>query len=175
VAWQRAVLLPNEYAGHPRSHPRYSNGLLHHPYRADCVGGSAGGERGARPINGAGGMGRSGAPRCDAFYARSPARLRSSTHGVERASMPSIRIWQSLLLRRALEHAWRVVVAHCASMEKTRSDRAYQSVCRELRLFARLMTSALEGGSRRPLAITQINRQSLRLPHRARSECNRGC
>lgn len=85
-------------------------------------------------------------PRCDGFYA-ALARLDLpliSHAGEERATSGDDALGNPLLLRRALEHGVRVVVAHCASMGESRDlDRgagtAQASTVANFNLFERMM------------------------------------
>jgi mannonate dehydratase len=161
---------PNEYARRiAHSHPGYFEWAASiHPYRADCVAALEQAVRdGARAVKwlpAAMGIDPA-APRCDAFYA-ALARLDVPliTHGgMERAvNTVNQEFGNPLLLRRALEHGVRVVVAHCASMGEDRDlDRgATGPYVASFGLFARLMDDPrFEGRLFGDLsAITQINR-----------------
>ena len=104
-------------------------------------------------------------PGCDAFYA-ALARLDLPliTHGgMERAvNTDNQELGNPLLLRRALEHGVRVVVAPCASMGEDRDlDRgAHGPVVASFELFTRLMDDPrFEGRLFGDVsAITQLNR-----------------
>ena len=161
---------PNEYARRAaRSHPGYFEWAASiHPYRADCVAvlerAARDGARAIKWLPAAMGIDPA-SPRCDAFYA-ALARLDVPliTHGgMERAvNAVNPEFGNPLLLRRALEHGVRVVVAHCASMGEDRDlDRgAHGPYVASFGLFARLMDDPrFEGRLFGDLsAITQINR-----------------
>ncbi len=161
---------PNEYARRiAHSYPQYFEWAASiHPYRADCVAALEQSVRsGARAVKWLpAAMGIDPAsPRCDAFYA-ALARLDMPliTHGgMERAvKTGNQELGNPLLLRRALEHGVRVVIAHCASMGEDRDlDRgAHGPYVESFWLFTRLMDDPrFEGRLFGDLsAITQINR-----------------
>ncbi len=90
------------------------------------------------------------APRCDAFYSalvRLDLPLISHA-GTERATPGDDGLGNPLLLRRALEHGVRVVVAHCASMGESRDlDRgAGGAMVDNFSLFERLMDNPAHVG-----------------------------
>ncbi|MBI3937479.1 MAG: amidohydrolase family protein, partial [Betaproteobacteria bacterium] len=124
-----AFYIPDEYALQlARRHPRYFEWAASvHPYRADYVAAlEYAREHGARAVKWLpAAMGIDPAsPRCDPFYA-ALARLKLPliTHaGMEQAVHVGDRqgYGNPLLLRRALEHGVRVVVAHCASLGQDR-------------------------------------------------------
>ena len=161
---------PNEYARRiAHSYAGYFEWAASiHPYRADCVAvleqAAHDGARAVKWLPGAMGIDPA-SPRCDTFYA-ALARLKLPliTHGgMERAVHTGNQgLGNPLLLRRALEHRVRVVVAHCASMGEDRDiDRgAHGPVVASFALFARLMDDPrFEGRLFGDLsAITQLNR-----------------
>ena len=161
---------PNDYARRiAHSYPAYFEWAASiHPYREDCVAvleqAARDGTRAVKWLPAAMDIDPA-SPRCDAFYA---ALVRLGlpllTHGgMERAvNTRNQELGNPLLLRRALEHGVRVVVAHCASMGEDRDiDRgAHGPVVASFGLFARLMDDPrFEGRLFGDLsAITQRNR-----------------
>jgi mannonate dehydratase len=153
---ETAFYVPNEYAmAVARRHSRYFEWAASiHPYRNDCLEAlrqaKTGGAIAVKWLPAAMGMDPS-SPRCDAFY----AELRKldlpliSHAGLERAVRVADRqhLGNPLLLRRALEHGVRVVVAHCASIGEDRDlDRGRNGPYVEsFTLFARLMDEARHG------------------------------
>lgn len=122
-----------------------------HPYRADCVdqinAAVAGGARAVKWLPPAMGIDPA-SPRCDRFYAALAGHgLPLITHAGEEKAVrggDEQAFGNPLLLRRALEHGVRVVVAHCASLGSAVDlDRGVNGPlipCFEL--FARLMHDA---------------------------------
>ncbi len=161
---------PDHYARHiAHSYPGYFEWAASiHPYRADC--GMAleqavrTGARAVKWLPAAMGIDPA-SPRCDGFYA-ALARLDVPliTHsGLERAvNTGNQELGNPLLLRRALEHGVRVVVAHCASAGVDRDlDRgAHGPYVESFGLFTRLMDDPrFEGRLFGDVsAITQLNR-----------------
>ena len=119
-----------------------------HPYRRDCLTAlrqaRTEGARAVKWLPAAMGI-NPASPLCDAFYAElAKLGLPLITHaGMERAVRVGERqhLGNPLLLRRALEHGVRVVVAHCATLGTDRDlDRGEDGPYVEsFRLFARLM------------------------------------
>jgi predicted TIM-barrel fold metal-dependent hydrolase len=140
-----------------------------HPYRRDGVAAlRAAAARGARAVKwlpAAMGIDPASAG-CDAFYSELKALdLPLITHaGMERAVRVGDRqhLGNPLLLRRALEHGVRVVVAHCASLGEDRDlDRGkHGPYVASFTLFARLMDDARYGGKLFGdlSAVAQVNR-----------------
>ncbi len=150
---QTALFVPNDYTmAVARRHPRYFEWAASiHPYRTDCVPAleqaRAAGARAVKWLPAAMGIDPS-SPRCDRFYA-ALARLDMPliTHGgLERAVHVGERqhLGNPLLLRRALEHGIRVVVAHCATAGADRDlDRGpLGPYVDSFALFERLMDDA---------------------------------
>ena len=144
---------PNAYAqAVARRHPRYFWWAASiHPYREDCVEALAlaveGGARAVKWLPPAMGIDPSSA-RCDRFYAAlarhglpliSHAGEEKAVHGGDQEALGN-----PLLLRRALEHGLRVVVAHCASLgsavDLDRGAKGPRVACFDL--FARMMGEA---------------------------------
>ncbi|MBM3359229.1 MAG: amidohydrolase [Betaproteobacteria bacterium] len=122
-----------------------------HPYRRDCVdalhAAKANGARAVKWLPAAMSIDPA-SPRCDAFYAAlKDADLPLITHAGAESAVPvgdRQHLGNPLLLRRALEHGVRVVVAHCATMGQDRDlDRGADGPWVEsFSLFARLMDEA---------------------------------
>ena len=142
---------PNAYAQlvaarHPQS---FAWAASIHPYRTDCVeelaAAVAGGAWGVKWLAPAMGIDPS-SPRCDRFYAAlaghglpliSHAGEEKAVHGGDQQALGN-----PLLLRRALDHGVRVVVAHCASLGRAVDLDRGGSVVPCFELFARLMHEA---------------------------------
>ena len=117
--------VPDAYAqAVAASHPEtFAWAASIHPYRTDCVDALAAAERnGALAVKWlppAMGIDPS-SPRCDRFYAALAAhRLPLISHAGEEKAVHGAgqeALGNPLLLRRALDHGVRVVVAHCASL-----------------------------------------------------------
>ena len=142
--------IPNRYArALAQRHPdRFEWAASVHPYRRDCVAelehAARGGARAVKWLPAMMGIDPASSL-CDSFYA-ALARLDLPliTHaGEERAALGGAMqaYGNPLLLRRALDHGVRVVVAHCASMGEGRDlDRGPQGPLTDnFELFARLM------------------------------------
>ena len=168
---ETSFYVPDAYAQQmAQRHPGYFEWAASiHPYRRDCVAAlTAASKNGARAVKwlpAAMGIDPA-APRCDPFYAALKSLdMPLITHaGMERAVGVGDRqrLGNPLLLRRALEHGVRVVVAHCATMGQDRDlDRgANGPFVDSFELFSRLMDDARFG---RTLygdiaAVTQLNR-----------------
>ena len=169
---ERTMLyVPNEYASAVvRRYPQYFEWAASiHPYRKDCVAAleqaRAGGARAVKWLPAAMGIDPSSS-RCDPFYS-ALARLDVPliTHGgLELAVRVGDfqHLGNPLLLRRALDHGVRVVVAHCATAGSDRDlDRgAGGPHVESFALFARMMDDPQY--ERRLFgdlsAVTQINR-----------------
>jgi mannonate dehydratase len=163
--------IPNRYARDvARKSPAYFEWVASiHPYRKDCVEeldrAAAEGARAIKWLPAAQGMNPS-TPLCDRFYAALAKHgLPLITHaGEERAvhGGNTQHFGNPLLLRRALDHGVRVVVAHCGSMGQDRDiDRGANGPYREsFDLFARLMDDAKYGPKLHGdiSAMTQLNR-----------------
>ncbi len=163
--------IPNEYAmAVARRHPRYFEWVASvHPYRRDCVAAlhtaKANGARAIKWLPAAMGI-NPASPKCDPFYAALKSLdLPLITHaGMERAVRVGDRqhLGNPLLLRRALDHGVRVVVAHCATMGEDRDlDRgAHGPHVESFALFARLMDDARYAATLFGdiSAVTQLNR-----------------
>lgn len=166
-----AFHLPNEYAmAVARRHPqRFEWAASIHPYRRDCVealkAARKGGARAVKWLPAAMGIDPASA-RCDDFYAALKAYdLPLITHaGMERAVRVGDRqhLGNPLLLRRALDHGVRVIVAHCATMGEDRDlDRGPNGPhVPSFALFARLMDDPRYGRTLHGdlSAVTQLNR-----------------
>ena len=167
---------PNEYAAQlaQRIPERFEWIASIHPYRPDAVEAlNAAIARGARAVKWlppAMAIDPS-SPRCDAFYAtlaRHHIPLLTHAgheHAVDAAELQ--RLGNPLLLRRALDHGVRVIIAHCASLgENADLDRGPAGPqVPNIELFARLMRESryekhLFGDIS---AITQINRSDTTL------------
>lgn len=152
-ARRSAFYTPNAYAQSVAArHPQYFEWAASiHPYRADCVEELAravrAGARAVKWLPPAMGIDPS-APRCDRFYdALARFDLPLITHAGEEKAVHGAEfeaLGNPLLLRRALEHGVRVVVAHCASLgTATDVDRGPHGAplpCFDL--FARMMDEA---------------------------------
>lgn len=163
--------VPNEYAmAVAARHPRHFEWAASiHPYRRDAVqalrAARAGGARAVKWLPAAMNI-DPGSPRCDPFYAAlKEIDLPLITHGgMERAVHVGERqhLGNPLLLRRALDHGVRVVVAHCASLGEDRDlDRGVNGPYVEsFALFARLMDDPHYGKTLHGdlSAVTQSNR-----------------
>ncbi len=166
-----AFHIPNEY---PAKIARQNSNRFEwiasiHPYRADCVEALemavARGARAVKWLPPAMGM-NPASPLCDRFYeamARFDIPLLSHAGGekaVHGANTPDY--GNPLLLRRALDHGLRVIVAHCASLgedldiDSVRKDKRVNS----FDLFARMMDEPRYEGLLfgEISGITQINR-----------------
>ena len=122
-----------------------------HPYRPDAVealnSAVAGGARAVKWLPPAMAIDPA-SPRCDAFYAalaRHQIPLLTHAgheHAVDAAQLQ--RLGNPLLLRRALDHGVRVIIAHCASLgESADLDRGpHGPEVPNIELFARLMREA---------------------------------
>ncbi|MEK6591935.1 MAG: amidohydrolase [Pseudomonadota bacterium] len=172
ASWENtAFYVPDAYAMRiAQRHPAYFEWVASiHPYRNDAVAAlHAAKNAGARAVKWLpAAMGIDPAsPHCDAFYAAMHALdLPLITHaGMERALDVADRQHFSnpLLLRRALEHGVRVIVAHCATMGQDRDlDRGKNGpFVDSFGLFARLMDDERYGKTLYGdlSAVTQINR-----------------
>ena len=142
--------VPDAYArATARRYPRYFEWAASiHPYRRDSLEAlreaKSNGARAVKWLPAAMGMDPA-SPRCDAFYTElAKLDLPLITHGgMERAMRVGERqhLGNPLLLRRALEHGVRVVVAHCATLGEDRDlDRGeHGPYVESFTLFARLM------------------------------------
>jgi len=142
--------VPDAYAmATARRYPQYFEWAASiHPYRRDCLDAlreaKANGARAVKWLPAAMGMDPA-SPRCDPFYTElAKLDLPLITHGgMERAVRVGERqhLGNPLLLRRALEHGVRVVVAHCATLGEDRDlDRGeHGPFVSSFTLFARLM------------------------------------
>lgn len=144
---------PNAYAQAVAArHPQYFQWAASiHPYRGDCVEALAvaveGGARAVKWLPPAMGIDPS-SKRCDRFYAALAKHgLPLISHAGEEKAAPGgdqPAFGNPLLLRRAMDHGVRVVVAHCASLgsavDVDRGANAAPLPCFEL--FARLMGEA---------------------------------
>ena len=147
---ETAFHVPDSYAmATARLHPeRFEWAASIHPFRRDSLAAlrwaKANGARAVKWLPAAMGIDPS-SPRCDAFYAELvKLDLPLVTHGgMERAVSVGTRqyLGNPLLLRRALEHGVRVVVAHCATLGENRDlDRGKDGpYVDSFSLFARLM------------------------------------
>ena len=163
--------IPNRYARDiARRHPAYFEWVASiHPYRQDCVEelerAVAEGARAIKWLPAAQGM-NPAAPLCDRFYAALAKRgLPLITHAGEERAVHGGNTQQygnPLLLRRALDHGVRVVVAHCGSMGQDRDiDRGENGpYVDSFGLFARLMDDPKYGPRLHGdiSAMTQLNR-----------------
>ncbi|HND39907.1 amidohydrolase family protein [Accumulibacter sp.] len=145
--------LPNAYAqAVVQRHPQYFEWAASiHPYRSDCVEELAaavrGGARAVKWLPPAMAIDPS-SPRCDRFYqALAQHDLPLITHAGEEKAVHGAELealGNPLLLRRALDHGVRVVVAHCASLgmaaDLDRGPHAAPVACFDL--FARMMGEA---------------------------------
>ena len=137
-----AFHVPNDYARNvARQHPRYFEWVASiHPYRRDCVEAltraAAEGARAVKWLPAAQGMNPS-SPLCDRFFeALAKLDLPLISHaGEERAvhGGNTQHFGNPLLLRRALDHGVRVVVAHCGhggtcNMVAARLFRIYKGI-----------------------------------------------
>ena len=166
-----AFFVPDDYARDvARKHPQYFEWVASiHPYRLDCVEAlkraAADGARAVKWLPAAQGM-NPASPLCDRFFAAlAKLGLPLITHaGEERAvhGGNTQHFGNPLLLRRALDHGVRIVIAHCASMGQDRDlDKGENGpYVDSFELFARLMDDAHYG----PMlhgdisAVTQLNR-----------------
>jgi len=142
--------VPDAYAmATARRYPQYFEWAASiHPYRRDSLHAlreaKANGARAVKWLPAAMGMDPA-SPRCDPFYTElAKLDLPLITHGgMERALRVGERqhLGNPLLLRRALEHGVRVVVAHCATLGEDRDlDRGENGpYVPSFTLFARLM------------------------------------
>jgi mannonate dehydratase len=152
------------------SHPQWEWICSVHPYREDAVEALEwAAERGARAVKWlppAMGMDPS-SPRCDPFYsALDRLKMPLLTHGGHELAAQGgghQEFGNPLLLRRALEHGVRVVVAHCASLGTAmdfRRPKGMEQESRNFQIFMNMMRDpdyeALLFGDLS--AITQINR-----------------
>ena len=141
--------VPNEYVFDlSAQHPDLFEPVISvHPYRADAVEelerwASRGG-RMVKWLPNAMGIDPS-APACDPFYAKmKELGLVLLSHGGEEKAVEADedqKLGNPLLLRRALEHGVRVIVAHCASLgENEDLDDPARPRLHNFRLFLRLM------------------------------------
>lgn len=148
-----AFYTPNHYAQEvARRWPQYFEWVASiHPYRADCVdqvaAAIAGKARAVKWLPPAMGIDPA-SPRCDRFYAALAQHgLPLISHAGEEKAVDGGNqqaFGNPLLLRRALEHGVRVVVAHCASLGSAVDlDRgANGPVVSCFELFARMMEEA---------------------------------
>jgi predicted TIM-barrel fold metal-dependent hydrolase len=141
--------VPNEYVfGLSARHPDLFEPVISvHPYRADAVAElERWANRGGRMVKwlpNAMGIDPS-APACDPFYAKMrELGLVLLTHGGEEKAVEAEedqRLGNPLLLRRALDHGVRVIVAHCASLgENEDLDDPARRRVHNFRLFVRLL------------------------------------
>ncbi|MGH6693101.1 MAG: amidohydrolase family protein, partial [Gammaproteobacteria bacterium] len=147
---ETAFYVPDAYAmATARRHPdRFEWAASIHPYRRDSLAAlrraKATGARAVKWLPAAMGIDPA-SPRCDAFFAELvKLGLPLITHGgMERAVSVADRqhLGNPLLLRRALEHGVRVVLAHCATLGEDRDlDRGeHGPYVASFSLFARLM------------------------------------
>lgn len=177
VSWdETAFHTPDAYAREMAArHPAYFEWAASiHPYRADCVEALRLAHRnGARAVKwNPAAMGMNPAsPLCDRFYAAlSELDMPLITHaGMERAIPVGDRqaLGNPLLLRRALDHGVRVVVAHCATLGTDRDlDRGeHGPLVPSFALFARLMDDRRYGSTLFGdlSTITQLNRAGAHL------------
>ncbi len=166
-----AFHVPNDYARDiARQHPQFFEWVASiHPYRQDCVEAlaraAADGARAIKWLPAAQGM-NPASPLCDRFFAAlAKLDLPLITHaGEERAvhGGNTQHFGNPLLLRRALDHGVRVVVAHCGSMGQDRDlDRGENGPhVDSFELFARLMDDPVYGPKLNGdiSAMTQLNR-----------------
>lgn len=166
-----SFFVPNAYARDvARKSPRYFEWVASiHPYRKDCVEAleraAAQGARAVKWLPAAQGM-NPASPLCDRFYAALATHdLPLITHaGEERAVQGGgfQHYGNPLLLRRALDHGVRVVVAHCGSMGRDVDlDQGENGPSVEsFHLFARLMDDPRYGSKLHGdiSAMTQLNR-----------------
>ncbi|MDS4015732.1 MAG: amidohydrolase family protein, partial [Candidatus Accumulibacter sp.] len=152
-ARRSAFYVPNAYAqAVVARYPQYFEWAASiHPYRADCVEELAaavrGGARAVKWLPPAMAIDPS-SPRCDRFYqALAQHDLPLITHAGEEKAVHGAELealGNPLLLRRALDHGVRVVVAHCASLgmaaDLDRGPQAAPVACFEL--FTRMMGEA---------------------------------
>lgn len=163
--------VPNEYVARvaQQSPDRFEWIASVHPYRTDCEAALAwvkeNGARGVKWLPPAMGMDPS-SPRCDRFY-NAMARLNmpllshaGDEHAVDGDDYQ--RLGNPLLLRRALDHGVRVIVAHCATQGSNvdLDEGPNGPLLANFQLFARLMEeSRYEGLVFGEIsAVTQINR-----------------
>ena len=141
--------VPNEYVfGLADKHPDLFEPVISvHPYRADAVGElERWARRGGRMVKwlpNAMGIDPSHAA-CDPFYAKmKELGLVLLSHGGEEKAVEAKedqRLGNPLLLRRALEHGVKTIVAHCASLgENEDLDDAGRKRTHNFRLFLRLV------------------------------------
>ena len=163
--------VPNEYARNiARKNPKFFEWVASiHPYRKDCVEAleraAAEGARAIKWLPAAQGMNPT-SPLCDPFFtALAKLDLPLISHaGEERAvhGGNTQHFGNPLLLRRALDHGVRVVVAHCGSMGQDRDiDQGENGPhVDSFDLFARLMDDAKYGPKLHGdiSAMTQLNR-----------------
>lgn len=166
-----AFHVPNEYAhGIVKQFPQHFEWVASiHPYRQDCVealaGAAADGARAIKWLPAAQGM-NPASPLCDRFFETlAKLGLPLITHaGEERAvhGGNTQHFGNPLLLRRALDHGVRVVVAHCGSMgQDCDIDKGENGpYVDSFELFARLMDDPLYGPKLHGdiSAMTQLNR-----------------
>ncbi len=166
-----AFHVPNDYARDiARKHPQYFEWVASiHPYRQDCVEAlertAADGARAIKWLPAAQGM-NPASPLCDRFFeALAKLGLPLISHaGEERAvhGGNTQHFGNPLLLRRALDHGVRVVVAHCGSMGQDRDlDKGENGpYVDSFDLFARLMDDPVYGPKLNGdiSAMTQLNR-----------------
>lgn len=163
--------VPNEYVRNlARDFPaRFEWIASVHPYRKDCVDvlrwAAENGARAVKWLPPAMGM-DPGSPKCDNFYAamvkhRLPLLTHAGDeHAVEGAEFQAL--GNPLLLRRALDHGVRVIVAHCATQGDNidLDNGANGPRVANFELFSRLMDEPRYEGSLfgEISATTQINR-----------------
>jgi len=166
-----AFHVPNDYTRDTaRSHPRYFEWVASiHPYRKDCVEAleraAAEGARAIKWLPAAQGM-NPASPLCDRFFAAlAKLGLPLITHAGEERAVHGGNMQHfgnPLLLRRALDHGVRAVVAHCGSMGQDRDiDKGENGpYVDSFDLFARLMDDPLYGPKLNGdiSAVTQLNR-----------------
>lgn len=144
------MYIPDAYTqATARRHPeRFEWTASIHPYRRDCLAAlrsaKANGARAVKWLPAAMGIDPA-SPRCDDFYAELvKLDLPLITHGGAEQAMGMAdrqHLGNPLLLRRALEHGVRVVLAHCATLGADRDlDRGeHGPYVASFSLFARLM------------------------------------
>ena len=166
-----AFFVPNDYAREiARRHPQFFEWVASiHPYRRDCVEAleraAAEGARAVKWLPAAQGMDPASSL-CDRFFeALAKLDLPLISHaGEERAVQGgnTQHYGNPLLLRRALDHSVRVVVAHCGSMGQDRDiDKGENGpYVDSFDLFARLMDDPVYGPKLHGdiSAMTQLNR-----------------
>ncbi|MFQ5560019.1 MAG: amidohydrolase family protein [Nitrospinota bacterium] len=171
-----AIYIPNAYAkAIAGAHPgRFEWIASIHPYRKDCVEtllwASKNGAKAIKWLPPAMGIDPS-SPLCDPFYeTAAKLNLPLLTHGGKERALHGAAVeayGNPLLLKRALQHGVRVIVAHCASMGKSIDfDKGKTGPHEEsFTLFARLMDDQRFEGllSGDISAVTQSNRVDVAL------------